>query len=184
VLAGDRGRVVLKGYRPEAPPTPRLDAVRVDLKGEDEVRAAFRELSGSLPDDPADVVVQPMAPRGAHLVAGVVQDGVFGPLVLLGPGGSTSEVLADRAARLAPLTTADVQDLLAAPGCAPLAAGDGAAGAGALLERLSAMACDLPQLAEADLNPVLVRPDGVLALDVRARVEPVRADDPYLRRLP
>jgi hypothetical protein len=46
------------------------------------------------------------------------------------------------------------------------------------------MACDLPQLAEADLNPVLVRPDGVLALDVRARVEPVRADDPYLRRLP
>ncbi|MDX6312620.1 MAG: hypothetical protein QOF44_2084, partial [Streptomyces sp.] len=52
-----------------------------------------------------------------------------------------------------------------------------------LLLRLSKLATDLPQLAEADLNPVIARPDGVTALDVRIRVLPRRAQDPYLRRL-
>lgn len=45
------------------------------------------------------------------------------------------------------------------------------------------MACDLPQLAETDLNPVVARPGGVSALDVRVRLLPRRAPDPYLRRL-
>jgi hypothetical protein len=45
------------------------------------------------------------------------------------------------------------------------------------------MACDLPQLAEADLNPLLAGPDGVMALDVRVRLEPRRPRAPYLRRL-
>lgn len=52
-----------------------------------------------------------------------------------------------------------------------------------LLLRLSQLASDLPQLAEADLNPVVARPDGVTALDVRIRVLPRHARDPYLRRL-
>ncbi|MFD9635085.1 acetate--CoA ligase family protein, partial [Streptomyces violascens] len=52
-----------------------------------------------------------------------------------------------------------------------------------LLLRLSRMACDLPQLAEADFNPVLARPGGVTALDVRVRLLPRKADNPYLRRL-
>jgi hypothetical protein len=48
---------------------------------------------------------------------------------------------------------------------------------------MSAMASDLPQLTEADLNPVVARPDGVEALDLRVRVLPRHAHDPYLRRL-
>lgn len=52
-----------------------------------------------------------------------------------------------------------------------------------LLLCLSRMACDLPELAEADLNPVVPRPDGVMALDARVRLAPRTAYDPYLRRL-
>lgn len=52
-----------------------------------------------------------------------------------------------------------------------------------LLHRLSRLACDLPQLAEADLNPVLAGRHGVSALDVRVRLMPRHAHDPYLRRL-
>jgi hypothetical protein len=45
------------------------------------------------------------------------------------------------------------------------------------------MATDLPQLAEADFNPVLARPGGVTVLDARIRLLPRPSQDPYLRRL-
>ena len=51
------------------------------------------------------------------------------------------------------------------------------------LARVSRLASDLPQLAEADVNPLVARPDGVLAVDVRVRLVPRRPYDPYLRRL-
>lgn len=130
-----------------------------------------------------------MADRGVELAVGVVQDEVFGPLLLFGLGGTASDVLADHAARLAPLTDVDAHDLVTAPRCAPLLLGrrgpgpvdlDGLEN---LLLRLSAMAGDLPQLAEADLNPVVARHDGVLVVDVRVRVLPREPHDPYLRRL-
>jgi acyl-CoA synthetase (NDP forming) len=188
-LAGPRGRVVLKAHWPGLVHKSEHGAVLLDLQGEDEVRAGYRELAARFGEVLTGVLVQPMAARGTELFAGVVQDEVFGPLVLFGLGGTATEVLADHAARLAPLTDLDVHDLITAPRCAPLLFGHrgGAAvdleGLEQLLLRLSAMASDLPQLAEADLNPVVARPDGVEALDVRVRVLPRHAHDPYLRRL-
>lgn len=52
-----------------------------------------------------------------------------------------------------------------------------------VLAGLSRMATDLPQLAEADLNPLIARPGGLLCVDARVRLEPRPAFDPYLRRL-
>jgi hypothetical protein len=164
-------------------------AVRLDLQGDAQVRAAFRDFEtrfGALMDG---VVVQPLAPRGTELFAGVVQDEVFGPLVLFGLGGTATEVLGDHAARLAPLTGLDVHDLITAPRCAPLLFG--ARGSGPVdlerLERLllglSRMAADVPQLTEADFNPVLATSAGVSVLDARVRLLPRRSQDPYLRRL-
>jgi hypothetical protein len=135
------------------------------------------------------VVLQPLAARGTELFAGVVQDEVFGPLVLFGLGGTATEVLADHAARLAPLTDHDVHDLITSPRSAPLlfgAHGNGPVELGELeqlLLRLSRMAADLPQLAETDFNPVLATPGGVTVLDARIRLAPCRPQDPYLRRL-
>ena len=154
------------------------------------VRAAFRDLETRFAGLMTGVVVQPLAARGTELFAGVVQDEVFGPLVLFGLGGTATEVLADHAARLAPLTDHDVHDLITAPRCAPLLFGANGIGPvdleglEQLLLRLSRMATDLPQLAEADFNPVLAttRPASPCSTHASACCR-ARPHDPYLRRL-
>jgi acyl-CoA synthetase (NDP forming)/GNAT superfamily N-acetyltransferase len=188
-LRGPDGRVVLKAYWPGLLHKSEQHAVHLDLQGAHQVRAAFRDFETRFAGLLTGVVVQPLAARGTELLAGVVQDEVFGPLVLFGLGGTATEVLRDHAARLAPLTDHDVHDLITAPRCALLlfgAHGNGPAdleGLEQLLLRLSRMAADLPQLAEADFNPVLATPDAVSVLDVRLRLLPRRPQDPYLRRL-
>ncbi|MEV3907091.1 bifunctional acetate--CoA ligase family protein/GNAT family N-acetyltransferase [Streptomyces canus] len=194
VLAADRlrgfdGRVVMKAHWPGLVHKSQQRAVHLDLRGDSQVRAAYRDLETRFAGQTTGVVLQPLAARGTELFAGVVQDEVFGPLVLFGLGGTATEVLADHAARLAPLTDHDVHDLITSPRCAPLlfgAHGSGAVDLGELeqlLLRLSRMAADLPQLAETDFNPVLATPGGVTVLDARIRLVPCRSQDPYLRRL-
>ncbi|WP_406346739.1 GNAT family N-acetyltransferase [Streptomyces sp. NBC_00648] len=188
-LRGPDGRVVVKAYWPGLVHKNQQRAVHLDLQGDAQVRAAYRDFDTRFGHLMTGVVVQPLAEHGIELSAGVVQDDVFGPLVLFGLGGTASEVLADRAARLSPLTTLDVHDLITAPRCAPLLFG--ADGAGPvdldpleeLLLRLSKMADDLPQLSEVQLDPVRARPDSVSALDARVRLVPRHPHDPYLRRL-
>ncbi|MET9016395.1 GNAT family N-acetyltransferase [Streptomyces olivaceoviridis] len=188
-LAGPDGRVVMKAYWPGLVHKSEHHALHLDLQTAAQVRGAHRDLVTRFGDRMTGVVVQPLAERGTELFAGVVQDEVFGPLVVFGLGGTATELLADHAARLAPLTDLDVHDLLTSPRCSPLLfgyAGSPPADLGALeqlLHRLSRMAADLPQLAEADLNPVLAGAHGVTALDTRVRVVPRRPHDPYLRRL-
>jgi acyl-CoA synthetase (NDP forming)/L-amino acid N-acyltransferase YncA len=183
------GRVVMKAHWPGLVHKSEQRAVHLDLQNASQVRTAHRDLVTRFGDLMTGVVVQPLAERGIELFAGVVQDEVFGPLVLFGLGGTATELLADHAARLAPLTDHDVHDLITSPRCAPLLFGYRGGGAvdleglEQLLLRLSRMACDLPQLAEADLNPVIARPGGITALDVRVRLVSRRARDPYLRRL-
>jgi acyl-CoA synthetase (NDP forming) len=126
---------------------------------------------------------------GAEVSIGVVHEQVFGPLAVLGPAGAATDVPGDYAARLTPLTTADADDLIrqlhAAP---PLSCHrntqppDTAALADVLL-RVSRLADDLPEVAELDLNPVVAHPEGVCAVDIRVRVTPAEARDPFLRRL-
>jgi acyl-CoA synthetase (NDP forming) len=100
-----------------------------------------------------------------------------------------TEVLGDHAARLAPLTSADANDLIHSIRAAPLLLGfrgQPAADLGALrdtLLRISRLADDLPQVAELDLNPVIARPEGVVAVDVRIRVTSHGSADPFLRQL-
>ncbi|MGW0771184.1 bifunctional acetate--CoA ligase family protein/GNAT family N-acetyltransferase [Streptomyces sp. NPDC002676] len=188
-LAGPDGRVVMKAYWPGLLHKSEQHALHLDLQNASQVRAAHRDLVTRFGDRMAGVVVQPLAERGTELFAGVVQDEVFGPLVVFGLGGTATELLADHAARLAPLTDLDVHDLLTSPRCSPLLfgyAGSPAADLGGLeqlLHRLSRMASDLPELAEADLNPVLAGPHGVTTLDARVRLVPRHPHDPYLRRL-
>ena len=126
---------------------------------------------------------------GVELVIGVVVEPVFGPLVVLGPGGAATEVPGGHAARLAPLTDADADELIHAVHAAPLLSGhpgarpvDTAALAEVLL-RVSRLADDLPEVAELDLSPVVAGSDGVCAVDVRVRVSPAEPTDPFLRRL-
>jgi acyl-CoA synthetase (NDP forming) len=131
-----------------------------------------------------------MIAGGTETIVGIVQEPVFGPVVVFGLGGVATEALADRVARLAPLTSADADDLIRSIRAAPLLLGQGGQPAADLralrdtLLRMSRLADDLPQVAEADLNPVIARPDGVIAVDARIRVTRARLADPFLRQLP
>ena len=136
----------------------------------------------ALPEAP-DLAVVTVPPAR---VVQVAEEPVFGPVVVFGLGGIATGMLADHAARLAPLTGADADDLIRAIRAAP-ALLEHAPNAGALrdtLLRVSRLADDLPQVAELDLNPVIVRPDGVIAVDARIRVTSERLADPFLRQLP
>jgi acyl-CoA synthetase (NDP forming) len=117
-----------------------------------------------------------MISGGAELLAGVVQDPVFGPLVAFGPGGVFAELIGEAAFRIAPLTDTDATELVTSGKAGRLVAGfRGAAPADAdaladLVLRLARLGDDLPAVAELDLNPVLALPDRCVAVDARVRV--------------
>ena len=182
--------MVLKAYWPELVHKSDLGAVLLDLSGETAVRAGYRDLAARLGDRMTGVTVQPMGEPGLELLAGMVEDDVFGPLVVFGLGGVATEVLADRGARLTPLTDLDAAELVRSLRTAPLLMGyrgkpavDVAAVEGVLL-RLSQLADDLPDVAELDLNPLIARPGGVSVVDARVRLQPRSRRHPYLRDLP
>ena len=130
-----------------------------------------------------------MARSGVETVAGVVSDPTFGPLVLFGLGGVATELLADRQIRLAPLTREDAASLVRSLRASPLLTGyRGSAtvdldGLEDLLLVLSGLADQVPEIAELDLNPVIARPDGVVAVDVKLRLAPPAAASPLRRSL-
>jgi acetate---CoA ligase (ADP-forming) len=120
--------------------------------------------------------VQPYLRGGAELLAGIVQDPVFGPLVAFGPGGVMAELIGDAAFRIAPLTDVDTEELVHSGKAGRLVAGwrgSPAADDAALvdlLHRLSRLSEDVPEIAELDLNPVLALERGCVAVDARIRV--------------
>ncbi|MBE1495692.1 acyl-CoA synthetase (NDP forming)/GNAT superfamily N-acetyltransferase [Amycolatopsis lexingtonensis] len=160
--------------------------VLLNVHGADRILEAFRTLRSRFGSALRGVTVQPMAEPGRELLVGVRSDPVFGPLVVFGLGGVDTDLIDDRAARLAPLTGADADLLLDglrsskalwAPGQLDRAA------VRDLLLKVSRLAELVPELTELDLNPVRVRSDGCVALDVRARLERPTAPDPFLRGL-
>jgi acyl-CoA synthetase (NDP forming) len=122
------------------------------------------------------VLVQPMKKGGTELLAGLVQDPVFGPLVAFGPGGTFAELIGDANLRLAPLTDEDARELVTEGKAGRLVRGfrnAPAADEDALVDlvlRLAALGEDHPAVSEIDLNPVLAFPDGCVAVDARIRV--------------
>jgi acyl-CoA synthetase (NDP forming)/N-acetylglutamate synthase-like GNAT family acetyltransferase len=163
-------------------------AFLLDLHGADEVRRGFRSLEDAFGDRLTSVIVQPMITGGVEVTINVLEEQLFGPVVLFGLGGA-ADVPADRSARLAPLTDAEADDLIRSINAAPLLLGrPGAPGAELgsvkdLLLRVSQMADDLPQITELDLSPVIARRDGALAADARIFLQPAKSTDAYLRRL-
>jgi acetyltransferase len=122
--------------------------------------------------------VQPMVrKKHAHeLIIGTSVDSVFGPVVLFGAGGTAVEVLADRALALPPLNTplalaqinrTRIVKLLRGYRDEPAADIEGIA---QVLVAVSQLLADVPELAELDINPLLVNHEGAVALDARVRV--------------
>ena len=165
-------------------------AVLLGLHGADEIRHGYRSLSQTFAGRLSGITVQPMITGGVEVTINVLEEQMFGPLVLFGLAGPTAGLLADRAARLAPLTSSDADELIRSARAAPLLSarpGEPAADLASLkdlLVRVSQLADDLPQVAELDLSPVFARHDGTVPVDARIRIQPAGPPDAYLRRLP
>jgi acetyl coenzyme A synthetase (ADP forming)-like protein len=161
--------VVLKTAAPGAHKTEQ-GGIALDLADEEALLEAAERIGPPF-------LVQPFVRGGAELLAGAVQDPVFGPLVAFGPGGVLAELIGEAQFRLAPLTDLDAGELVRSGKAGRLVAGfrgappaDEAALVDLLL-RLSLLAEDLPEVVELDLNPVLALPDGCFAVDARVRIE-------------
>ena len=180
------GPVALKAIGPGLLHKSDLGAVRLDLTAA-EAESAAVEMRSSLTAAgvaPEGFLLQRMAPSGPELIVGVVGDPRFGPLVAVGAGGTTAELIGDVQVRLAPVGPREAASMLRELRTFPLL--DGFRGApradvGAvedIVTRVAALAAAHPEIAELDCNPVVAGPNGAVIVDARIRLAPPPARPP------
>ncbi len=164
-----------------------VGGVALDLASEQAVLDAVREMTGKVlvVANKARIdgfVVQPMIhrPHAVELILGAAEDAVFGPIILVGHGGVAAEVIDDKALALPPLDPVLAEDALSRTrvdrllrGYRDRAPADRAA-VGEVMIRLSQLIADVGEISELDINPLLADADGVIALDARIVVQPLK----------
>jgi acetyltransferase len=185
--------VVLKVFSQTITHKTDVGGVKLNLQDEAAVRSAYRAIQSSVTEKagPAHfkgVSVQPMVNvDGYELILGSSVDPQFGPVILFGSGGQLVEVYRDRALALPPLNTTLAQRMMeqtriftalrGVRGRKPV----NMAALEQLLVRFSQLVLDQRRISEIDINPLLVSPDRLLALDARIVLH---GSDVALDRLP
>lgn len=172
--------VVLKIDSPDLFYKSDIDGVRLNITSEEQVRETYRQIIDTAQHvKPAirinGITVQPMFKQkhARELSISVTRDPVFGPVITLGAGGWAGNLQQQRAIALPPLNEMLVNDMLAHTAISHtlgefknMAPVDFVALRNALL-RISEMVCELPEIEELEIDPFLVSPEGVMALDAR-----------------
>ncbi|MBC8210159.1 MAG: bifunctional acetate--CoA ligase family protein/GNAT family N-acetyltransferase [Gammaproteobacteria bacterium] len=177
--------VAMKINSPDITHKSDVGGVRLNIREPRTVRTAFREMMDSVallsPEARiTGATIEPMLerPHAREIIIGIVQDPVFGPVISFGTGGTAVEIFADTQVALPPLNEylskqlirgtrastflhkfrnmpeADITQLIA------------------VLQRVSEIACELPEVCELDINPLLVDENGVVVVDARIVVAP------------
>jgi len=180
--------VALKILSPDLSHKSDAGGVALDLADETAVRQAADAMLATVRERRPQArlegfSVQSMAhrPHAQELIVGASIDATFGPVLMVGQGGTAVEVLGDRAIALPPLNRVLAREAISRTRVSRLLQGwrdRPAARLDAVADTLIALArmqADLPQLAELDINPLWADEDGVLALDARVRLQ---ADQP------
>jgi len=161
--------VALKTAAPGIHHKSDVGGVQLGLRDEGALRAGYAQIAARLGPR---AVVEPMAPAGIELALGLIVDPQFGPVVMIGAGGTLIEVLRDVSYGLAPFDQHTARRMLDRLKLRPLL--DGMRGRpaadlsalAAAVARFSILAADLGDLlAEADVNPLIAGPQGPLAVD-------------------
>jgi len=170
--------VVLKIVSPEILHKTEAGGVLVGVKNEADVRAGYASIIENAKKYDANatiigVQVQQMVGAGQEVIIGAVTDPSFGKLIAFGLGGVLVEVLKDVTFRLAPVTREEAASMLDGIQAAEVLRGVRGAqpvdreALVTLVERVSRLVDDFPQISEMDLNPVFASPGGAVAADVR-----------------
>ena len=176
--------VVLKINSPDITHKSDAGGVRLGISNAQAVRSAYNDMLNTVrknrPEARIDgVTIEPMLqrPNGRELLVGLATDPVFGPVITFGTGGTTVEVMQDRAVTLPPLNHRLVRDLIGQTRVSRLLekfrhmpVADMEALEQVLL-RVSEIACELPLIRELDINPLIVDVLGAIAIDARMVVE-------------
>lgn len=176
--------VVLKVLSPQITHKTDVGGVALNLADDEQVRQAFSQIVASAQRlrpaaDIQGVTVQRMmvAVHGVELILGVKRDPVFGPVMMVGFGGIAAEVFQDRALELPPLNERLARRMLESLRSWPLLTGyrgRPVINVDQLVEtlmRFSYLVAHLPEIREADINPLLVSPTEIIALDARILID-------------
>jgi acyl-CoA synthetase (NDP forming) len=161
--------VVMKADVPGVAHKSAAGLVAVGVAGEQAVRTAFDRLTARADANgtPArGVLVEAMA-SGVEVICGMRHDPLFGPVVLLGVGGTLTEVLKEVSVRVAPVAVEDLDEMLeeCVVGRMLEKAGADPAPLKDTLAALSRLAAERPDIGEVDVNPMFAGPDGAFAAD-------------------
>lgn len=160
--------VVVKGLGAKLAHKSERGLVRVNLRSEEDVRLAFREIQDAAGADWEACLIQPQIEGRREFLAGMFRDPQFGPCILFGVGGVLTEALKDTSLRIAPLGRAQARAMISEIRATKLLGafrGEAAADTEQLtdvLVSLSRLAVMHPDIAEIDINPLIVKPDGRL----------------------
>jgi acyl-CoA synthetase (NDP forming)/RimJ/RimL family protein N-acetyltransferase len=159
--------------------------VALDLSGDDDVDEAIEVMRDSLGADADDLVVQAMTSPGVDVRIRCEHDDRLGAIVSVGLGGAQADAIDDRTSRLAPVSPASATTMLRETRLAAALDSSGFDSA-PLVDAIvlaAQLASDHPEIAELDLNPVIVSDAGAVITDATVRLGPHIAEDGPLRRL-
>jgi acetate---CoA ligase (ADP-forming) len=164
--------LVLKIQSRDIPHKSEVSGVRVNIATKGEAFAAYQALlEGARRHRPdaaiQGVLVSPLAKKGVEIIVGTLLDATFGPMIMVGFGGITTELFKDVVYRPAPVSATEASAMLAELKAAPLLNGfRGAAKAdipalSQLISQISVLAAAYrDRISEIEINPVLVHPEG------------------------
>ena len=178
LAAGMGFPVVLKIVSPEILHKTEAGGVLVGVKNADEAKKGFDTIMANAKKYDAKaqllgVQVQQMLAGGQEVIVGAVTDPSFGKLVAFGLGGVLVEIMKDITFRLAPASRDDALSMLDSIAAADMLKGVRGAdpvnreALATLIENVSRLIADFPEISEMDLNPVFATKDGAIAADVR-----------------
>ena len=181
------GPVSVKAVAPGLVAKSDIGAVALDVSGPTAVERAARAVLAAAREHghaPSGVLVQEMA-RGTELLLGIAGDPRFGPLVAVGAGGATGQLVGDVQVRLAPVGAREAAAMVAGLRTFPLLDGfrgraraDLASVHDAVL-RVGVLGAAHPEIAELDCDPLVAGPAGAVVVDARVRLEPPPETRPY-----
>lgn len=155
-----------------------IGGVRLDLRNADEVADAVASMQAAIGrDDGVPVIVQRMAAGGLELTVGATRDRALGPAIMVGIGGVMVEILDEIQMSLVPVSGGDARRMVlrlcqGRLATSPRGLSDTNIGElSAVIEGLSRLMVDCPDVVEVDVNPVIVTVDGLVAVDGLVRVE-------------
>ncbi|QDT91532.1 bifunctional acetate--CoA ligase family protein/GNAT family N-acetyltransferase [Gimesia algae] len=176
--------VVLKVLSPQITHKTEVGGVLLHLNHSEDVRSAFQQITAKIrqvrPDAQIEgVTVQKMiaSEQGLELIVGAKKDSTFGAIILVGTGGITAECFKDRILELPPLNERLARRMLESLKSWPLLKGyrgRPAVDLDRLIEvliRFSYLVADSPEIKEFDINPLLVTPNDIIALDARVVID-------------